>query len=89
MWTLIPGDWRVVSQDWLIGRMNPVAEHARKKLPLGTGYGGALTGDIVCLHDGDYSRPNADRWHTLKALEHWLPRWRDLGLEFVTIDESA
>jgi peptidoglycan/xylan/chitin deacetylase (PgdA/CDA1 family) len=89
MWTLIPGDWRVVSRDWLIGRMNPIAEHARKKLPLGTDNGDVLTGDIVCLHDGDYSRPNADRWHTLKALEHWLPRWRDLGLEFVTIDKSA
>jgi len=88
MWTRIPGDWRVVSPDRLIERMNPVAEHARKKLPPGTGYGGGLTGDILCLHDGDYARPNADRMHTLTALEYWLPRWRDLGLEFVTMDQS-
>jgi peptidoglycan/xylan/chitin deacetylase (PgdA/CDA1 family) len=88
MWTLLPGDWRVVSPDWLIARMRPVAEHARKKLPPGTGYGGGLTGDILCLHDGDYARPNADRLHTVKALEHWLQRWRDLGLEFVTMDQS-
>jgi peptidoglycan/xylan/chitin deacetylase (PgdA/CDA1 family) len=88
MWTLIPGDWRVVSPDWLIGRMSPVAEHARQKLPAGTGYGGGLTGDVLCLHDGDYARPNADRMRTVNALEHWLPRWRDLGLEFVTMDQG-
>ena len=87
MWTLLPGDWRPVPDAWLIKRMNPIAEHARKKLPPGTGYGGGLTGDILCLHDGDYARPNADRFHTLAALEHWLPRWRDLGLKFVTMDE--
>ena len=88
MWTLLPGDWRPVSDAWLIERMDPIAEHARKRLTPGTGYGGGLTGDILCLHDGDYARPNADRTHTLAALEHWLPRWRDLGLEFVTMDET-
>ena len=88
MWTLLPGDWRPVPDAWLIKRMNPIAEHAREKLPPATGYGGGLVGDIVCLHDGDYARSNADRFHTLAALEHWLPRWRDLGLEFVTMDQS-
>lgn len=88
MWTLLPGDWRVVPPERLVRNMNPIAEHARKKVPMGTGYVGGWAGDILCLHDGDYARPNADRMHTLKALEHWLPRWRDLGLEFVTMDES-
>ncbi len=32
---------------------------------------------------------NADRHATLAALEHWLPRWRDLGLNFVTIDDAV
>jgi hypothetical protein len=32
---------------------------------------------------------NGDRLRTLAALEHWLPRWRDLGLEFVTIKEAV
>jgi len=89
MWTLIPGDWRVKPAAWLIQRMNPIAEHARKKLPPSTGYGGGMTGDIVCLHDGDYARPNADRTHTLAALEYWLPRWSDLGLEFVTMGQTV
>lgn len=89
MWTLLPGDWRPVTDALLIEHMNPIAENARKKLPPGTGYGGGLTGDILCLHDGDYAHPNADRFHTLAALEHLLPRWRDLGLEFVTMDQAA
>jgi peptidoglycan-N-acetylglucosamine deacetylase len=47
------------------------------------------TGDILCLHDGWHRRLNGDRTRTLAALEYWLPRWRDLGLEFVTIDEAV
>ena len=89
MWTLIPGDWRMKTSEWLIERMNPIAAHARKKLPAGTGYGGGLTGDVLCLHDGGHRQLGADRTRTLAALEHWLPRWRDLGLEFVTIDEAV
>jgi peptidoglycan/xylan/chitin deacetylase (PgdA/CDA1 family) len=88
MWTLIPGDWRVKPAEWLIKRMNPIAEHARKKLPPAAGYGGGLTGDILCLHDGNHRHLNGDRAHTVAALEYWLPRWRDLGLEFVTMDET-
>jgi peptidoglycan-N-acetylglucosamine deacetylase len=41
-------------------------------------------GDIVLLHDGDHRRLHGDRRHTLAALEHWLPRWKDAGLRFVT-----
>ncbi|HWY09259.1 MAG TPA: polysaccharide deacetylase family protein [Candidatus Acidoferrales bacterium] len=88
MWTRIPGDWRVKPAEWLIKRMNPIAANARKKLPPGTGYGGRLTGDILCLHDGNHRQLNGDRAHTVAALEYWLPRWSDLGLEFVTMDET-
>jgi hypothetical protein len=31
--------------------------------------------------------PNGDRHHTVAALAHWLPRWRDTGIRFVTLDE--
>jgi peptidoglycan-N-acetylglucosamine deacetylase len=89
MWTLIPGDWRVKPAEWLIQRMNPIAEHAPKKLPPGTGYGRGLTGDILCLHDGYHRHQNGDRARTVAALEYWLPRWSDLGLEFVTMDETV
>ena len=86
MWTLIPGDWLPKPSEWLIERMRPVAaraEQARRGAPAQPG------GDILCLHDGDHSRPNGDRERTLASLEYWLPRWSDLGLEFVTIAPEA
>lgn len=46
-------------------------------------------GDIVLMHDGDYRRLGGDRGHVLSGLEHWLPRWRDAGLEFVTIEAGC
>ena len=45
--------------------------------------------DIVLLHDGDHRVAEGDRRHTLAALEHWLPRWKDAGLRFVTLDDMA
>jgi peptidoglycan/xylan/chitin deacetylase (PgdA/CDA1 family) len=90
MWTLIPSDWRATSSEWLIPRMGPIAERAERNLSASAGgQGVASTGDILCLHDGGHRQLNADRLPTLAALEHWLPRWRDLGLEFVTIDDAV
>jgi peptidoglycan-N-acetylglucosamine deacetylase len=80
MWTLLPGDWRGKPVDWLTRRMQPIAIHATSAAHRGTG-------DVVCLHDGAHRQLNADRSRTLTALEYWLPRWRDVGLKFVTIGE--
>jgi peptidoglycan-N-acetylglucosamine deacetylase len=82
MWTLLPGDWRAKSDEWLIQRIEPIADHA-KNANLHSAFG-----DVICLHDGSHRAQNFDRHHTLKALEHCLPRWRDLGLEFVTIEDA-
>jgi peptidoglycan/xylan/chitin deacetylase (PgdA/CDA1 family) len=89
MWTLIPGDWKSVSAEWLIPRMEPIAKHAQQISGTNAAAHSNGTGDILCLHDGNHRELNGDRAHTLAALEHWLPRWRDLGLEFVTIDEAV
>lgn len=89
MWTLIPGDWRGKSAEWLIPRMAPVARRAQKIEIAKNSEFVDGQGDIICLHDGNHRSLNADRSATLGALEHWLPRWRDLGLEFVTIDEAV
>jgi peptidoglycan/xylan/chitin deacetylase (PgdA/CDA1 family) len=89
MWTLIPGDWREKPPEWLIARMQPIATHAQQKLGNGSLSATNGTGDVLCLHDGSHRQQNADRTRTLAALEHWLPRWRDLGLEFVTIEEGV
>jgi len=89
MWTLIPGDWQDKPAEWLIPRMQPIADHAQRTLGNGSKSTAVGTGDILCLHDGTHREMNGDRSRTLAALEHWLPRWRDLGLEFVTIGEAV
>ena len=89
MWTLIPGDWRADKpSEWLIRRMERIAARTEHRLRNLHGHS-RYAGEILCLHDGSHRQQNGDRTHTLAALEHWLPRWRDLGLEFVTIDQAV
>ena len=80
MWTLLPGDWLEKPPDWLMARMRIIAENAQKARNFG---------DVLCLHDGGHRQLGANRDRTLTALEYWLPRWRDLGLKFVTIAEAV
>jgi peptidoglycan/xylan/chitin deacetylase (PgdA/CDA1 family) len=68
--------------------MEPIAKRAQSSSASGN-HSQAGHGDVVCLHDGDYRFLNADRRATVEALQYWLPRWRDLGLEFVTIDKAV
>jgi peptidoglycan/xylan/chitin deacetylase (PgdA/CDA1 family) len=90
MWSLMCYDWRPQPLPRLIERLARVAARsgacnkaARSASREGRG------GDVVLLHDGDYRSLGADQAHVLAALEHWLPRWRDAGLEFVTMDRAA
>jgi len=92
MWTHLPGDWRVKPPEWLIEKMKPIAA-CGTGIPACAPEPGPITspsstGPVICLHDGDYTHQNANRQHTLAALAYWLPHWRDLGLEFVTMDET-
>ena len=88
LWTLLPGDWRAKPASWLIKRMEPIAKRAQSS-SVSDNNSHPAHGDVLCLHDGDYRFLNADRRATVEALQYWLPRWRDLGLEFVTIDEAV
>ena len=89
MWMLIPGDWLERPAEWLIQRMQPIADHAQRTATNSPRSAPTGTGDVLCLHDGYHKELNYDRTRTLTALEHWLPRWRDLGLQFVTMDEAV
>jgi peptidoglycan/xylan/chitin deacetylase (PgdA/CDA1 family) len=77
MWSRICWDWKPQPAERLIARL------ARAARP------GGSHGDVVVLHDGDHRALGGDRHHVVTALEHWLPRWRDAGLEFVTIESPA
>ncbi len=75
MWSVIAHDWKPQPTEKLIARLASV------------GKSGRWGGDIVLLHDGDHRALNGDRRHVVAALEHWLPRWREAGREFVTINQ--
>jgi peptidoglycan/xylan/chitin deacetylase (PgdA/CDA1 family) len=70
--------WSKLCFDW---KPQPAERMIRRLARVGAG-------DIVLMHDGDYRALGGDRGHNLIALEHWLPRWRDTGLEFVTIQAA-
>jgi peptidoglycan-N-acetylglucosamine deacetylase len=69
--------WSASARDWKSQRAERVINRLRR----------ARGGDIVLLHDGDSRRVGGDRHHTVAALEYWLPRWKDAGIRFVTLDE--
>jgi peptidoglycan-N-acetylglucosamine deacetylase len=77
MWSKICWDWKPQPPQRLIERLTRVARPDQPQ------------GDILVLHDGDHRALGGDRHHVLAALEHWLPRWRDAGMEFVTMEPSS
>jgi peptidoglycan-N-acetylglucosamine deacetylase len=68
--------WTLLGRDWSPrGKQRLIPRLARVR-----------GGDIVVFHDGSHTMLNADRMDTLRALEHWLPRWKDSGLRAVSLD---
>jgi len=68
--------WSLLAWDWKPSAPAKVIRHLRR----------ARGGDIVLLHDGDFREIEGDRHHTVAALAHWLPRWRDAGIRFLAVD---
>ena len=68
--------WTLMGHDWSPGGKQRLI--ARLSRVHGT--------DVVVFHDGSHTMLNADRMDTVRALEHWLPRWKDRGLRTVSLD---
>jgi peptidoglycan-N-acetylglucosamine deacetylase len=68
--------WSLTGYDWKPQPAERMIQRLRRVRP----------GDIVLLHDGDHRALGGDRNHTVGALEYWLPRWRDAGIECVSLD---
>lgn len=77
MWSRKCHDWKPQPPERLIAKLARVAQPS------------SAYGDVVLLHDGDHRAQGGDRHHVVAALEHWLPRWRDAGIEFVTIESRG
>jgi peptidoglycan/xylan/chitin deacetylase (PgdA/CDA1 family) len=69
--------WSMWAWDWKPQPPEPLIKRLRR----------ARGGDIVLLHDGDHRVAEGDRHHIVRALDHWLPRWKDAGIQFETIDD--
>jgi peptidoglycan/xylan/chitin deacetylase (PgdA/CDA1 family) len=69
--------WSIAARDWKTEAAEPVIERLRR----------ARGGDMVLLHDGDHRVQQGSRLHVVAALEYWLPRWKDAGMRFVTMNE--
>ena len=69
--------WCATSRDWKATNPESVINHLRR----------VKGGDIVLLHDGDHRVLEGDRRHTVAALEHLLPRWKDAGIRFKNLDD--
>src|SRR5713101_5730049 len=65
MWTLIPGDWKKKPAEWLIPRLQPIADHAQRSGGNGATASVPGRGDVLCLHDGAHRELNGDRSRTL------------------------
>jgi peptidoglycan/xylan/chitin deacetylase (PgdA/CDA1 family) len=69
--------WSRLARDWKPQPVAAVAERLQR----------VRGGDIVLLHDGDHRLAQGDRHHTVQALEQWIPRWKEAGLQFATLDQ--
>jgi peptidoglycan-N-acetylglucosamine deacetylase len=69
--------WSAAVRDWKPQAAEPVIQRLRR----------ARGGDIVLLHDGDHRVLRGDRRHVIVALEYWLPRWKDSGIRFASMNE--
>jgi peptidoglycan-N-acetylglucosamine deacetylase len=88
MWSKSCRDWKPQSPERLIKRLARVAcADSPSSARSADGWQASpRRGDIIVFHDGDHRALGGDRQHVVAALEYWLPRWRDAGIEFVTIE---
>lgn len=88
MWSKSCRDWKPQPPQRLIERLArvPLPDLYGPTRPAGIRQGGSRRGEIIVFHDGDHRALGGDRQHVVAALEYWLPRWRDAGAEFVTIE---
>jgi peptidoglycan-N-acetylglucosamine deacetylase len=78
--------WSLTCYDW---KPQPATRLIQRLARVDAGRQRSRGGKIILMHDGDHKRLGADRGHVVSALQHWLPRWRDGGIEFLTVDDIA
>ena len=75
---LVPVNWSITGYDWMQTTAARVQQHVNRQL---------RGGDVFLFHDGGHLELNADRMHTVRAVDELIPRLHDEGFEFVTIGD--
>ena len=75
---LLSVHWTVIGMDWKWEAARITRHVLARTRP----------GGILCLHDGDRARREANRAQTLEAVQEIVPRLRDRGFRFVVLPES-
>jgi peptidoglycan/xylan/chitin deacetylase (PgdA/CDA1 family) len=75
---LQPVMWNVSGEDWKAPTAEAIENEVARQI---------RGGDVVLLHDGSHRGMGAERTRTVAATEGLIPRLRDQGYEFVTIEE--
>jgi peptidoglycan/xylan/chitin deacetylase (PgdA/CDA1 family) len=73
-----PVMWNVSSKDWKAPTAAVIENEVARQI---------RGGDVVLLHDGSHRGMGAERTRTVAATEGLIPRLRDQGYEFVTVEE--
>lgn len=71
--------WDVMAEDW---EGDTTAEQIYEKLLRRT-----KSGSVICLHDGRGTNRAPSR--TIQALRQILPQWRQMGYQFLTMEECS
>lgn len=75
---LQPVMWNVSGEDWKAPTAEAIENEVARQI---------RGGDVVLLHDGSHREMGAERTRTVAATEGLIPRLRDQGYEFVTVEE--
>jgi peptidoglycan/xylan/chitin deacetylase (PgdA/CDA1 family) len=75
---LQPVMWNVSGEDWKAPTAEAIENEVARQI---------RGGDVVLLHDGSHRGMGAERTRTVAATEGLIPRLRDQGYEFVTVEE--
>jgi peptidoglycan/xylan/chitin deacetylase (PgdA/CDA1 family) len=70
--------WNVTGYDWNAPPTAVIEKKIERQM---------RGGDVILLHDGEHRAMGADRAQTVIATGNLIRRYRDLGYEFVTVEE--
>jgi chitooligosaccharide deacetylase len=77
-------DYRLIGWGWMLWDVDPLHARTADRIVLRVAPR-VRGGDIIVMHDGDYTAPRAPQPHTVEATSRLIPLLRDRGFAFNTV----